>query len=274
MIGSKMKNVYLFVFIALIALSCNKSVRDNDTSITMVEDYAYSELILNDVINTVERVILTENGLYKLQTNPELPTCATLTVDTSVSPSKIIINYGTTDCADPNGYIKKGKVNCSLYGKFHSTGSKLIINFENYSFNGNAYNGTITLKNNGKNAGGNYNYSVSLANGSITLGTQSLYYKSNRKYTYTKGDTTQTYTDDEWSVTGTMEGNGFNGSPFNVSIDSIVVLKPTCNYPLSGKATLDAGGNLTDRLIDFGSGNCDKTLTVTINGASQEITLK
>lgn len=269
-----MKHTLLILLTAFTVISCNKSLRDNDTNISMVEDYAYSELLLNDVINTVERVLLTENGLYKLQANPELPSCATLTIDTTVSPKKLIINYGTSDCADANGYIKKGIISCQIYGNFKNSGSKLLISFENYYFNANKFNGSITIKNNGKNGNGNYVHNVSLTNGSITASGQSIYYSANKTYTYIKGDTTQTYTDDEWNVTGTINGNGYNGSPFDVKIDSVVLLKPTCNYPLSGKATLDAGGNLTDRLIDFGSGNCDKTITVTVNGTSQEVSLK
>jgi hypothetical protein len=115
---------------------------------------------------------------------------------------------------------------------------------------------------------------VSFTNGSIKKENKTIYFSVSKTYTYTKGDTTKTFSDDEWSVIGKVNGTGFNGAPFNVSIDSVLIQNPTCNYPLSGKATLDAGGNLTDRLIDFGSGNCDKTLTVTVNGKANEVSLK
>lgn len=267
------KKLAIIIF-SLVTFSCNKSIRDQDNSISMVEDYAYSELIFNDAVNTVERVLLTENGFYKLNSNPEIPSCAILSSDTTVSPKKLVINYGTSDCADANGYTKKGKISCLQYGKFQQPGSQLLINFENYTFNGALFNGSLTIKNNGKNGKGHYVHNVSFTNGSIKSENKTIYFSASKTYTYTKGDITKTYTDDEWSVTGKVNGTGFNGAPFNVDIDSVLILNPTCNYPLSGKATLDAGGNLTDRLIDFGTGNCDKTLTVTVNGTKKEISLK
>jgi hypothetical protein len=270
----KMNLKIVTIVFSLIAISCNKSIRDQDNSISMVEDYAYCELIFNDALNSVERVLLSENGFYKLNNNPEIPACASLTADTSVSPKKLTINYGTTDCADANGYIKKGKISCLQYGKFQQSGSQLVVKFENYYFNGSLFNGDLILKNNGKNTKGYYVHYVSFTNGSIKKENKTIYFSVSKTYTYTKGDTTKTFSDDEWSVIGKVNGTGFNGAPFNVSIDSVLIQNPTCNYPLSGKATLDAGGNLTDRLIDFGSGNCDKTLTVTVNGKANEVSLK
>jgi hypothetical protein len=266
-------SVSIALLVSILFLSCRKSDRDKDTSTTMVESYLFAELVFNDLINTAYQIIHSENNLYKLQSNV-LPSCATLNIDTAALPYKITINYGTSTCADANGYNKKGTVIVYLYGKFKTSNSKTVFNFNGYQFQDFIVTGDITLTNLGLNAANKRKLNCTIKNGSIKNNTESYYYNCNKTYIYTQGDTTKNYTDDIWAISGTINGLGKNGEPFDVNIDSVLTGTPICNYPTQGKATLNPGGKLSNRKIDFGNGDCDKAVSVTFNGKTQTITLK
>jgi len=265
----------LFLIVGSISfLSCNKSDRDQDTSVSMVESYVYAELVYTNIFNTAYQLMHTETGLYRTASGV-LPTCAILTVDTTLSPIKIKINYDTAaTCSDADGYSKKGIVNLLQYGKISKTGSKAVISFENYKFQDHLISGDVTIVNKGKDGANRKLYQLTVANGSIKYPNDAIFFACNKTFILTKGDTTQTPTDDAWSIKGTANGLGTQGEPFAIAIDSVLTGNPYCNYATGGLATLTPGGTLTKRKLDFGKGDCKKTLTVLLNGLTKTVSLK
>lgn len=84
---------------------------------------------------------------------------------------------------------------------------------------------------------------------------------------------------DEWRVTGTAAGTNRNELSYTMEITKALVFKRQCAIsnrifmPVAGEKVLTTVLSTGTRQmkIDYGDGECDKIVTVTINGESKEV---
>lgn len=269
----------LLAITSLVNLSaCRKTDNiDNDTSSSKNENTA--ERYFNEVQDIADQAAKTGDlSTFKLSSNEGmlLSNCAVITFDTlgnvSVSnPDTIIIDFGTS-CLCNDNKTRSGKIIISSTGRYRNEGSIITITPENYFVNGNQILGSRIVTNTGNNALGQPTFNV-LVNGTIILANDegTITWNATRQRTWIQGSNTLIFSDDVYSITGGSSGAKVNGQTWTSIITSPLVHKRICHQIVSGVLQVTPS-NKPIRTIDFGQGNCDNTLTVSINGNSYTIT--
>ena len=107
----------------------------------------------------------------------------------------------------------------------------------------------------------------SAANGGGTIT-----WTSTRQREWIGGESSPTWSDDVYLITGSASGTNAHGNTFTAQITIPLRREIGCHHFVSGRFDLTPTGKAT-RTIDFGNGACDDQATVTINGNVYNITL-
>jgi hypothetical protein len=81
--------------------------------------------------------------------------------------------------------------------------------------------------------------------------------------------------EDSWTVTGSSSGTNRKGKTYAMTITKALVYKRSCAItnkvfiPVEGTKELTVDTKKVT--IDYGTGTCDNTVTVTINGKSKDV---
>jgi hypothetical protein len=128
--------------------------------------------------------------------------------------------------------------------------------------------GIKTVENMGLNANNQPYFNV-IVNGTATLTSgETLSYSSTRVRTWVSGfNTLLIRLDDEYDITGNAEGIFSSGGGFTSQTTNPIHVKVGCGFPVSGTIELQPQ-NKPLRIVDYGSGPCDFTFTVTVNGVT------
>ncbi|HQQ98961.1 MAG TPA: hypothetical protein PLX35_16935 [Cyclobacteriaceae bacterium] len=204
--------------------------------------------------------------------------CATVTLvkaadnSTLVPHGTITIDFGT-GCLGPGGKNRVGKIVVEYKGRRFLPGSKIVTTFVGYSINGIALEGTRTLTNTSASETAPVSFTIA---------------EDGMKLTYPDGTTvtrtaTRTRTwnrtanplEDSWTVTGSATGTNRKGKTYTMTITKDLVYKRSCAItnkvfiPVQGTKELVVDTKKVT--IDYGSGACDNTVTITINGKSKDV---
>lgn len=262
--------------ISVVFISCKKEKDDDDKETTSSKDNALAEGTYNDVANIADQAstgslstyLAPDNSGYKSM----LSTCATVTRDTISVPRLITIDFGSTNCLCSDGRYRRGIINVSYTGQYRDSLSTHTITFNNYYVNDNKVSGSKTVTNNGHNSAGHLTYSISV-NGQIDKATGgTITWTSNRTREWIAGESTWTWGDDIYLITGSANGTAATGNSFTVNITSALRKEIGCRHFVSGKFEMTPSGKAT-RYVDFGTGACDNAATVTINGHIYNVSL-
>lgn len=263
--------------VGIILTSCRKDedqVVDKDTS--TASDNALAEGSYNDVNNIADEAASGSLSSYMTPSNSQekdmLSICATITHDTISIPHLLIINFGTSNCLCADGRYRRGIVNVSYNGQYRDSASVHTITFTNYFVNDNQILGTKTVTNNGHNSSGNLTFSISVNGHIIKADGGDITWTSARTREWIAGESTLTWFDDIYLITGTASGTNAGGNSFTASIGTPLRKEIGCHNIVSGTLTVIPSGKPA-RVIDFGSGTCDNQATVTISGHTYNITL-
>jgi len=210
-----------------------------------------------------------------------LPSCATVTVDTTDSQRTITIDFGSTPCLCDtwDGRYRQGKIIATWTGAYRDSGTVITIVTQDYyqgisatEMNGFAYSKTVT--NMGHNGNGNLHYAINVSSAVITLYNNggTITWTSQRDREWIGGETTLLPFDDVYSITGSASGTDQDGLQFTVNITNPLIAKVSCPWITQGTLEITHGSNPTATL-DYGDGTCDDQATVTVNGTTTTITL-
>ncbi len=186
----------------------------------------------------------------------------------------ITIDFGLA-CLGPGGKSRSGKIIIEYLGRRFMPGSKIITTFQNYSVNGIKLEGTRILTNTSANETAAVSFSiieegmkVTYPDGTFATRSSSRIRTWNRMLNPT-GDT--------WTVTGSAIGSNRKGKEYIMTITKPLVYKRSCAIinkvfiPVEGTKELKTGGKSVT--IDYGNGNCNNKVTITILGKSKEVEL-
>jgi len=263
---------------SLVLNSCNKKEdADNDTANAKNESVAektFNEL--NDISDQVARTG-NLNGFKIDGTDGILASdCAIITIDTSsavspANPDTFIVDFGE-GCVGNDGKNRTGKIIVSATGRYRNEGTVITITPLNYTVNGNAVSGFRRVTNTGLNASNQPTFQIEVE-GTIILadGGGTITWTANRTRTWLEGfNTLSIFNDDVHSVTGGSNGTKASGASWTNIINTPLVYKRSCRQIVSGTMTLTPSDKPV-RTINFGNGNCDNQVTVTINGNTYTI---
>lgn len=251
--------------------SCKKdSVKETDEDTTYASEQAQLEKTFDDVEDITDRAA-TGADMSNMRVTGS---CATITHDSISTPHKLIVNFGPTDCLCGDGVYRRGKIILTYNGRYRDSGYVHTITFDSFFVNSNQVKGTKTVTNMGRNSSGQPYYAISV-NGSLVLdkGAGTRNWVSTRTRTWTKGYSTVLRSDDEYEVTGSGTVTRVDGSTFTARITSALVWAVSCDWISKGTVEITlASGKI--RTLDYGSGTCDATATVSAGGKSYTIVLR
>lgn len=277
----KVKFLFLILFafgLAILINGCQKSDNESDNDLQTSQDDTRAEFLWDDVQTTGDEaaeLLVTQfknsDGILS-----KLEPCATVTIDTTVDPKKMTIDFGTEDCLCNDGNYRRGKILISFTGRYHQPGAVIITTFDNYFINYNQMLGTQTFTNHGKNEN-NHTWHSTEIDGTIIFSEQfgggTLTWTSQNTREWIEGENTPRFRgDDVFLILGSSQGLRPNGNTFSKTITSALRREIGCRHFVSGTVELIHEGKPT-RILDYGEGACDNLATFTINGVTRTIVL-
>jgi hypothetical protein len=268
--STMLKHTLTLALLGLLALaSCRKEDETPlDLDITSAGDNAKAEDYFADMLRAVDDAA-ESNGL-----RDGADACApVITIDTVAVPYTMTIDFGPVNCTAANGRTRRGVLNVTFTGRYRDTGTVITITPQGYHVNDHLVQGTKTVTNLGLNGDGDPCFSVTV-NGSVTApdGSWTATHQAQRIRTWVSGDDTVTPLDDLYLITGNGSGVNRTGTPYTVSITQALRVAVGCPWITAGTVQVVPDGRPA-RTIDWGSGACDGTFTVTVNGTTYTITV-
>ena len=139
--------------------------------------------------------------------------------------------------------------------------------------NDNKMEGVKTILNTGLNENGNLTFTKKVRDAKITYPDESTITWACEKFSeQVSGGESILFADDMWSVTGSGSGVNLDGKSYTMEITSALIYKNGCFYPLSGVVEIAAEGEEL-KVINYGDGECDNIVTVTVGEVTEEISL-
>ncbi len=271
----------LMIAAALTSLTFMTSCKKDESSQAKSDDvtenadqFQESEGVTSDVDNIADIAVETNSLNYRVApgSNQTLLSCATVTND--VVNQVVTVDFGT-GCTGHDGRVRSGQIIIHYSGSTYFTqGFQRIVTFSNFYVNARHIEGTRTITNNGTNANGHLNWSVSAQNMRVTRPNGSYHeWNSQRIREMIAGDTLLTHpADDVYSITGSSSGTNSNGNSCSATITNALIKRGDCFWIVSGTVEITPSSRPA-RTLDFGTGNCDDLATVTKNGVSHTIHL-
>jgi hypothetical protein len=275
----------LLVMLGIAAISISSCKKDSQTSdnqdLTSVEESAVASETFADAFADLSSLSaesdvlfsISESGFQTMSAPAALSTsCAVITISPqgNVWPKTITMDFGT-GCTLEN-VTRKGKIIAVFTDRFKNAGAKITVTFDNFYVNDHKIEGTKIITNNGKNAGGNYTYTVEVSKSKISTSGKTVSFSSLNTIEWIAGSETRTPGDDVFSVTGSASGTNSKGKEFTITIVKPLIKKVACRFIVAGSADIKSG-TLATKTLDYGTGDCDNKATVTVEGVTKEISL-
>jgi len=190
------------------------------------------------------------------------------------SPQGVLtVNFGLTGCTDLRGNIRTGKVIFTYNGRRFVPGSTVVTTVENYTINGVKLEGTRTLTNVSGSNSEAPKFNAVLVNGKATLLADGSFAERESNITWSWIRAASPADDylliDQSSVaSGTTRG----GREYSVSLTEGLKYKRFCGIAVDGikKYVIDGTKEIT---IDYGNGECDKSVVITVNGVTRSLSV-
>lgn len=259
----------------------NSTSTDNSADLTQAGQTAVAENYLNESVNVA--IDLNDgtqdgSGVFRMSDSYREYGCATVSHD--IATKTVTIDFGTSPCTGPDGKNRSGKIIITYAGKRDSSDTR-SIQFVNYKRDSVALNGTLGMTGISR-SGSIVSFTLQTTGGNFTYNFDSgktfVVTSFNRSYSIDIGALPFNMADNTTTITGTtFTGINTEGKTFSVEITSPIVFKGACTlggifYPASGTHKITIG-NAPAYTINWGTGDCDKTIVVTILNVSQTITL-
>lgn len=208
-----------------------------------------------------------------------LPTCATITTVLADGIWTRTIDFGTEGCLLPNGNLVKGKIIITFSSDFNSPVRTISYTFVDFYHNNKLLQGNKTIAYELKSTAlltAVHPVMTFTVDMKITFDDGRIYIRTGTKVKETvEGYGTPLIWDDNvFLVTGNSTTTLPDGDIIVKTITTPLRYVMTCNlpFPVSGVVTITK--NVSEGVLDFGTGACDNLATLTINGVTTEITLQ
>lgn len=262
----------------LVACDSENDLRNNESEeATIAEVSSVAENETDDVLEMTNEVEAALTGDAAGRSSEWGYPCAEVVKDEVAKT--ITIDFGTA-CVGPYGRIRSGKVMISYSGEINDGISNRIITFENYVVNNKGVEGQIELRDIQENADGSVQSTKKMIDLTVTFPNgQSVTYNGSRTRVWTEGVRDGDPSNNIFEITGSVEGVWSTGRTFTHKIVEPIIADWSCaaagNFArVDGLVEIEKlnGYVSRKRTIDYGDGNCDNKITVTIGSRTFEIT--
>jgi|SRR6266850_3739653 len=229
---------------------------------------------------TVSSDNATGGGRVIVVDDPRLA-CATVTIEpdaasTLVHPKGILIIDFGAGCTDNHGSIRKGKITIAYDGRRFLGGSSVVTALNGYEINGVKIEGIRTVANTSASTQSNLIFTTTMLGGKITWPDGGSV--SRDETTTRERKLGPTSNDTQWFVTGSASGTNRNGLDYTMTITNKLVYKRACavndKVYMAVQGTKELVVENKKITVDYGTGACDKLVTITIKGKSKVVELK
>lgn len=257
----------------LIALAaCRKDKDDTPTpsapNYVPASDEARIEDVFNDMLAQVDNAA-DANGLR----DTDDPCSPTVTFDTIATPHTLTVDFGTENCTALNGRMRRGRLLVTFTGPYAQPGTLITITPQDYYVNNDHVTGSKTVTNMGLDDNGHPYFDV-VVDGTLTAGDGSwaATHQAHRTRTWIAGHDTPGILDDVYLITGGGSGVARNGVAYTVAITEGLRVAVACPFITAGTVDIAPASGPT-WTVDYGSGACDATFTVTVIGQTYTVTI-
>lgn len=285
-----MKKTLLSTTLVVLSFTCLLTSCDRDDDKTVLpEEAATMDNHMgmgesDDIVSIVEDFMGTNSANMRVshETQTVAGPCgstAEITKNADGSGGNIVIDFGVgTTC---EGRTRKGKIMIDYTGTYRSGNSTQLITFDNYYVNDNKIEGRKTLTSTVQGSGNTVTFVTHIKAEGFIITFQdgkTIQWSSERVRTYDpKG--TITDSDDEVSISGTATGINRRGIAYAAVIITPLLLKCSCVassgwIPVSGVLTVTPSDDQTERIVNYGTGDCDRIISITANGNSRTVTVR
>jgi hypothetical protein len=265
-----------FLSFAVMLTSCKKNNEIQLEDKVLSQDDAYAESTFENVSDMADEAYDMKTGNMFKSTDGNrmfLSDCATVTLDTTVFPRELTIDFGDVNCLCNDGKYRRGKIIITFTGRYFQPGTVITHGFEDYYVNDRSVDGTKVVTNMGENDNGNLYFTIEVV-GVIQKpdGGGTFSWNSSRVREWIQGSDTHNRWDDIYLITGTAQGIRPNGLTWEREIMTPLRVELACRFIVSGTIEMRPQDRPV-RLLDYGNGDCDNIATVTINGETYTIYL-
>ncbi|MCW3788752.1 hypothetical protein [Plebeiibacterium sediminum] len=255
----------------------------NDMDVNLEEQTAAVDDIVESVFDELDASLTMDvelGGTTELKSVYEEVGCPTVDIvlpEEGRYPIQVTFDYGTENCEDRHGRLKRGKIVVIKTGPHWEAGSERTVEFVDFYVNENRVEGTRKFKNEGQNNDLNWQFSINIDVTVVTTEGITWTRKADKIRTMIAGaDTPRNIWDDEFLITGTSSGTSSEGYEVAREITSPLYVQRICRFPLSGiiEIVRTYAGETATTWLDYGDGECDYKATVSDEeGNEVEITL-
>ena len=264
-----------FISFAVLMSSCKKEETTQPADTAAAEDNSLAEGIFDNVsVMADEAYALSTNGPRAVDDSIVFGGCVTITLDTTVMPRILTIDFGEENCLCLDGKYRRGKIIVTFDGRYKRPGTVITHGFEGYYVNDHNVDGTKVVTNMGPNDLGHVYYTIEIV-GVIHLANNAgtISWNSSRQREWIQGYHTGNRWDDIYHITGTADGIRVNGLTWEAEIINPLRKELACRFLVAGTIEITRE-NRPLILLDYGNGDCDNIATVLINGEVYTIYLR
>ena len=248
--------------------SCKKSdntdLQDDDT--TEIVDESFAESVFDEVEDIAVQAYTLQTSGLKSTTDDfiRFGDCVTITLDTTVMPRILTVDFGEENCLCRDGKYRRGQIITTFNGRYRQTGTIITHGFNNFYVNDNHVEGNKVIENMGPNADTNFWFTIH-TEGQVTMQNTGIVrsWESNRTRTWINGYNTPRWIDDIYLIEGTSSFSSSNGRTRDLEIITPLRRELSCDHLVSGTVKI-ISANRPEMLLDYGAGSCDNIATLTI----------
>ncbi len=275
---------HLLPILLLVGVLAFFTACDPDTEVVSQEDIEIVELDaqVEDVYEDADQVAfeameMTDQSVfarsYSASASRTLTApCVSITNDTA--NRVVTVDFGT-GCLGPDGRTRSGQIVINYTRRLYRPGATRTVSLVNYVVDSVSIAGSKTWTNLMQNFRDTLSFEVTLSGGQVTLANGLSATRSyTRTTTWSRGANPS---QDEFWVVGSSQGSRYNGNSFTRTINDTLIYRRPCyrrgvHAPVAGTATITrSNGSNID--LDFGNGNCDELVDVSVNGNTRTIDL-
>lgn len=269
-----MKTLKFFAIAISVAVLTFSGCKKDDEGLTTddmiqdAKDEASADDAFDDAVSQADRY---DNGL---KSDFDKDKCAPSVNISQLNsyPRTITIDFGSEGCEGTDQRMRKGKIIINATAPFYEANSVRTITLENYYVDDFKIEGKRTVTNMGTNTDGKQYHTVVLEGGKITSPEDEIVTReANRTRVWIEGDDTPyNILDDKWSITGSATGTNRRGEDYTANITEPLIFSIGCRWKLvQGKVAITIPEHSIT--INYGTGDCDNTTLVTIDGVEHTV---
>jgi hypothetical protein len=253
--------------------SCKKNSENSSSAELQATLELSGDQAISDNLNSDAEYVLTEaavdndfagNRTTGVSQTMNVLSCATVTA-TAGFPKTISIDFGA-GCTSANLVVRSGKINVTLSDSLRKPGSIAVMTFDNYYVSGFKKEGVITWTNTSQ--AGSKSWERKCEDGKVTAPDGRYWvHAGTQNVVQTEGSTTPfNLLDDVFSMTGSATVTNSAGTSRTAEITTALEKKVSCENIDKGAIKIQGPSHYA--VIDYGTGDCDRMATVSIDGSN------